>query len=89
MGYRVQAAVGFVKQVFFLVIFVANTISIGTVALVLRATGGGDPRTGMNANSQSLIFGVAVAAGLSSTARCLQLACGGPYSGDRLAYQAR
>ena len=39
---EVQAAVGFVSLLYFLVIIIANAISIGTVALVSRAIGGGD-----------------------------------------------
>jgi putative MATE family efflux protein len=62
---QVQAAVGFISQLYFLLIIVANAISIGTVALVSRNIGSGDfPRAIANAK-QSLIFGFFVAMALT------------------------
>lgn len=39
---EVQAAVGFVGQLYFLIIIIANAISIGTLSLVSRAIGSGN-----------------------------------------------
>lgn len=52
----VQAAVGFVTQLYFLVIIVANAISIGTLALVSRAIGAGNRARALEISRQSLIF---------------------------------
>ena len=62
---EVQAAVGFVSLLYFLVIIIANAISIGTVALVSRAIGAGDFNRAMEVARQSLIFGCLVAAVLT------------------------
>ncbi len=62
---EVQAAVGFVSLLYFLVIIIANAISIGTVALVSRAIGGDDFTRAMEVAKQSLIFGCLVAAVLT------------------------
>lgn len=61
----VQAAVGFANVLFFLVIIIANAISVGTVVLVSRAVGGGDFERGLAVARQSLIFGCLVAAVLT------------------------
>ncbi len=61
----VQAAVGFVSQIYFLVIILANAISIGTVAIVSRAIGADDFPEALSVARQSLVFGATVAAGLS------------------------
>jgi len=62
---QVQAAIGFVNQLYFLLIIVANAISIGTVALVSRNIGAGDlVRAQANAR-QSLILGLIVAVALT------------------------
>lgn len=61
----VQAAVGFVSQIYFLVIILANAISIGTVAIVSRAIGAGDFPEALSVARQSLAFGAAVAAALT------------------------
>ena len=58
---EVQAAVGFVSLLYFFVIIIANAISIGTVALVSRAIGGGDFTRALEVARQSLIFGCLVA----------------------------
>jgi multidrug resistance protein, MATE family len=59
---EVQAAVGYVSLLYFFVIIIANAISIGTVALVSRAIGGGDFKRALEMARQSLIFGCLVAA---------------------------
>ncbi|MDD2671931.1 MAG: MATE family efflux transporter [Syntrophales bacterium] len=56
IGPAVQAAVGFVTQIYFLIIIVANAISIGTLALVSRAIGAGDTGSAVDTAKQSLIF---------------------------------
>jgi putative MATE family efflux protein len=64
---RVQAAVGFVSQLYFLLIIIANAISTGSVALVSRAIGAHDfPRAITNAK-QSLLFGILCAVILTLT----------------------
>ena len=62
---EVQAAVGYVSLLYFFVIIIANAISIGTVALVSRAIGGGDFTRALEVARQSLIFGCLVAAVLT------------------------
>ncbi len=57
----VQAAVGFVSQIYFLVIITANAISIGTLALVSRAVGSGNSNDAIDVAKQSLIFSVIIA----------------------------
>ena len=57
---KVQAAVGFVTQLYFLVIIVANAISIGTLALVSRAIGAGNVRRAVDIARQSIIFSIIV-----------------------------
>ena len=58
---EVQAAVGYVSLLYFFVIIIANAISIGTVALVSRAIGGGDFKQALEVARQSLLFGCLVA----------------------------
>jgi multidrug resistance protein, MATE family len=58
---EVQAAVGFVGQLYFLTIIVANAISIGSLALVSRAIGAGDTADAVETAKQSLIFSGIVA----------------------------
>ena len=58
---EVQAAVGFVGQLYFLTIIVANAISIGSLALVSRAIGAGDTAKAVETVRQSLIFSFIVA----------------------------
>ncbi len=67
IGPEVQAAVGFVSQFYFLIIIIANAISIGTLALVARAAGAGNTEKSLGTARQSLIFSVLVAAGLTLT----------------------
>jgi putative MATE family efflux protein len=64
---QVQAAVGFVSQLYFLLIIIANAISTGSIALVSRAIGANDmPRAISNAR-QALLFGVLCAFTLTLT----------------------
>lgn len=63
---EVQAAVGFVSQIYFFSIIVANALSIGTLAIVSRAMGAGDPRKAIETAKQSMLFSVIVAAGLTA-----------------------
>jgi multidrug resistance protein, MATE family len=58
---QVQAAVGFVSQIFFLTIIIANAISIGGLALVARAEGAGDSARAAAVARQALLFGGIVA----------------------------
>jgi multidrug resistance protein, MATE family len=58
---EVQAAVGFVGQLYFLTIIVANAISIGSLALVARAIGAGDTANAVETARQSLIFSSIIA----------------------------
>ncbi|MBN1626556.1 MAG: MATE family efflux transporter, partial [Deltaproteobacteria bacterium] len=62
---QVQAAIGFVNQLYFLLIIVANAISIGTVALISRNIGAGDFVSAQANAKQSLIFGLIVAVALT------------------------
>jgi MATE family multidrug resistance protein len=62
---QVQAAIGFINQLYFLLIIVANAISIGTVALVSRNIGSGDIARAQANAKQSLIFGFLVAVALT------------------------
>ena len=61
IGPDVQAAIGFVTQLFFIVIIVANAIGIGTIAMVSRAVGAANVGRAVEIARQSLLFGVAVA----------------------------
>ncbi|HKN19738.1 MAG TPA: MATE family efflux transporter, partial [Dissulfurispiraceae bacterium] len=58
---EVQAVVGFVSQIFFLNIIIANAISIGTIALLARSIGAGDFAGAVKIARQSLIFGIVAA----------------------------
>jgi MATE family multidrug resistance protein len=58
---QVQAAIGFINQLYFLLIIVANAISIGTVALVSRNIGADDIIKARTNAKQSLIFGLLIA----------------------------
>lgn len=62
---EVQAAVGFIGQIYFLIIIIANAISIGTLALVSRAIGSGNHKKAIEFSKQSLIFSLLVAIGLT------------------------
>ncbi len=62
---EVQASVGFVAQLYFLFIVVANAVGVGTVALVSRAVGAGDRALAVRGARESLLFGVLLGALLS------------------------
>jgi MATE family multidrug resistance protein len=64
IGPDVQAAVGFVSQFYFLIIIVANAISIGTLALVARAIGTGNREKALEVSRQSMLFSGLVALAL-------------------------
>lgn len=59
---EVQAAVGFIGQIYFLIIIIANAISIGTLALVSRAIGANNADKAVETAKQSLLFSVVIAA---------------------------
>jgi multidrug resistance protein, MATE family len=65
----VQAAVGFITQIYFLVVIVANAIAIGTSALISRAIGAGEAGKAVETARQSLIMGSLIS--LIFTAACL------------------
>jgi len=62
---EVQAAVGFVDQLYFLIIIIANALSVGTLAMVSRNVGAGDTGRALAIAKQSLLFSIVVAAVLS------------------------
>jgi len=62
IGPDVQAAIGFVTQLFFIVIIFANAIGVGTVAMVSRAVGASNFTRAVEITRQSILFGIAVAA---------------------------
>lgn len=64
IGPSVQAAVGFVSQLFFLTILVANALSMGTVALLSRALGAEKFDEAVDTARQSLLFSLIPAAGI-------------------------
>jgi len=61
LGPEVQAAVGFIEQLYFLLIILGNAISIGSVAIVSRAVGAGDKEESKQASRQCLGFGLLIA----------------------------
>jgi len=61
IGPEVQAVVGFVSQIFFVNIIIANAVSIGTTALLSRSIGAGDFAGAVKIARQSLIFGILAA----------------------------
>src|SRR5512136_3096761 len=66
IGPDIQAAIGFVSQLFFIVIIVANAIGIGTIAMVSRAVGAANVGRAVEIARQSILFGVAVAVFISA-----------------------
>jgi len=62
---KVQAAVGYVSQLSFLTIIIANAISIGSLALVARAVGAGEYAKAVEVAKQSLMFGGIMAIALT------------------------
>jgi MATE family multidrug resistance protein len=69
IGPEVQAAVGFISQLYFLTTIIANAVSVGTLALISRAVGSGDRKRAVSVARQSLIFSLVIAAAI--TAACL------------------
>jgi putative MATE family efflux protein len=69
IGPNVQAAVGFITQIYFLVIIVANAISIGSLAVISRAVGAGDEERAIDAAKQSLLLGLLIS--IAFTVGCL------------------
>jgi multidrug resistance protein, MATE family len=65
----VQAAVGFVTQIYFLIVVVANAITVGTLALISREIGAGQIGKAIDIAKQSLYLSSVVAIFL--TAFCL------------------
>ena len=61
LGSEVQAAVGFIEQLYFLLVILANAISTGSVAIVARAAGAGDMDGARDVSGQSLGFGLIIA----------------------------
>jgi len=57
----VQAAVGFVTQIYFLTVVVANAITVGTLALIAREIGAGRITKAVDIAKQSLSFSFLVA----------------------------
>ena len=62
---EIQAAIGFIGQLYFLIIIIANAISIGTLAMVSRAFGAGDLEKTVDIARQSLLFSILAAIGLT------------------------
>ncbi|MEW6116785.1 MAG: MATE family efflux transporter [Nitrospirota bacterium] len=62
----VQASVGFVSQIYFLIVLIANAISIGTVALLARELGAGNMHDALAIAKQSILFGILAATGLTT-----------------------
>ena len=61
---EVQAAVGFVSQLYFLIIIVANAVSIGTIALLSRELGARNRAAAVDVARQSLIISIFAALAL-------------------------
>jgi putative MATE family efflux protein len=59
---EVQAAVGFISQLFFVFIILGNAISVGSVALISRAIGEGDVHRVRRLTSDSLILALIIVA---------------------------
>lgn len=68
LGPEIQAIVGFVGELYFFIIIVANAISIGTVALISRAVGAGKFEDALSATRQSLSLGLLCALLLTGAA---------------------
>lgn len=66
IGREIQAAIGFLSQLYFLLIIIANAVSTGTVALVARSFGSRDASRAALYAGQSLILGMAVACVLTA-----------------------
>jgi MATE family, multidrug efflux pump len=58
---QVQGAIGFIAQLYFLMVILANAIGIGTVSLVSQASGAQHDQEVIHLSRQSLIFGILIA----------------------------
>ncbi len=58
---QVQGAIGFIAQLYFLLVILANAIGIGTVSLVSQASGAQQTNEVIHLSRQSLIFGILIA----------------------------
>ena len=65
IGSEVQAAIGFIAQLYFLLIILANAIGIGTISLVSQASGAEQTGPPIQMAQQSLLFGILTAIVLS------------------------
>jgi putative MATE family efflux protein len=65
IGSKIQAAIGYIAQLYFLLIILANAIGIGTVSLVSQASGAEKPGELLHMAQQSLLFGILTALVLS------------------------
>jgi len=65
LGPEIQAVVGYVGQLYFFIIIVANAISIGTVAILSRAVGAVRFEDALSAARQSLLFAIGCALALT------------------------
>ncbi|RJR15380.1 MAG: MATE family efflux transporter [Nitrospiraceae bacterium] len=72
LGPEIQAIVGYVSQLYFFIIIVANAISIGTVAILSRAVGAGRFEDALSSARQSLLFAIGCAIALTATGLVLQ-----------------
>lgn len=62
---QIQAAIGFIGHLYFLLVIVANAAGIGTVALISRSTGRKDFSETLKSAEQSLLLAAAIALLLS------------------------
>lgn len=60
----VQAAVGFVAQLLFTVVLIANAVGVGAVAMISRACGSGDRERAVFIARHALFFGLVLATAL-------------------------
>jgi len=67
IGPDVQASVGFVNQIYYLIIIIANALGVGTLAMVSRAMGSDRGERALEIARQSLIFSVLIALTLTGT----------------------
>ncbi|MBI5665500.1 MAG: MATE family efflux transporter [Nitrospirae bacterium] len=72
LGPEIQAVVGYVGQLYFFIIIVANAISIGTVAMLSRAVGAGRMDDALSTARQSLLFAVGCALALTAAGLIFQ-----------------
>lgn len=72
LGPEIQAIVGYVGQLYFFIIIVANAISIGTVAILSRAVGAGRLEDALSTARQSLLFSIVCALALTAAGLAFQ-----------------